>query len=189
MVGRPIIIDGCNVAYDNANHRYFSWDGIRAAVDFFRAWGFHLIKVVLPSWRRVVPPLEVQWGNKKLKTIGGRHIGDLEREGVMLYVPNQDYDDLHTLELAHRNGGVAVSNDNYNDIYDRYPDFQGIIEGTIKFQFTGERFHIPGRPNPVTDDRLWVLERESGPVDWNIFPLGNLRRGNKKRRRHARPLF
>ncbi|XP_052769695.1 uncharacterized protein LOC128209624 [Mya arenaria] len=158
---RYIVIDGSNVAMGHGgNSKEFSCMGIRLAVEYFRNRRHRDITVFLPQWRKCRPPPGV--------SVTHRHELDrLEEEGFLVYTPSRrignklvaSYDDRFIVELAEREDGVIVSNDQYRDLQLEKNSWRRVIETRLlMFTFVRDHFMVPedplGRYGPNLDDFL-----------------------------------
>lgn len=78
------------------------------------------------------------------------YLQNLEREGILVSTPSQDYDDSYQIEYARRHAGVIVTNDMFRDAVDKLkPHLRGALREWMKthllsYTFVGDEFV----PNP-----------------------------------------
>lgn len=152
---RPVIIDGCNVAFYATQGRRedFSWKRIETCLKHFLNRG-HDVKVFLPQYRR--PLCYEKSGNQE-------HIENLETKHQIIFTPSRRidgrtvscYDDRFIVDLASRNGGIIFSNDNYRDLINENSDFAKTIkERLLMYLFVGDELMIPEDPLGKSGPRL-----------------------------------
>ena len=146
---RPIIIDGCNIAFNHGVRRQFSCKGIQLAVDWFRDRGHRDITVFIPLWRK----------DSKKTAADQEVLQTLEEEGILRYTPPKCYDDRFMLNLAAKTGGIVVSNDNFRDLVREKPEFQTIVNERLLMYIFAKDFFMPpddplGRYGPSLDTFL-----------------------------------
>ncbi|XP_022204749.2 endoribonuclease rege-1 [Nilaparvata lugens] len=117
---RPVIIDGCNVAFSHGCNTHFSVKGIKICVDYFRRLG-NKTYVVLPNHRK-------------------RFLGDLanawERDGTLVVTPsrriNNNYVtsayDRYVIQCAAAMDGIIVSKNQFRDLMGINPLWDATIE-------------------------------------------------------------
>ena len=153
-------MDGHNVGFGYGRQDgKFDWEGIRLAVNFFLAHLFTTIRVILPGYRR----------NAFTKdSLNGQLFSELNAGGFIIFVKGEDYDDLHTINLAYRNSGVVVSRDNFTDVYfqDDFKHFRPTINGRVRFYFNRYRQF---RVDNIDDIRFYIL-REAAPTRFSWAP-------------------
>ena len=145
---RPIIIDGCNVAYQHGKNQRFSSDGLLICYNYFKAKGFEDKDINI--FIKHVP---------KLTQHDKEVIESLETIDVLYRVPSRSYekdgkrifissdDDLMILECAKMKEGTILSRDHYRDSYDKRPDFRTMIENRlIQPTFVGDDMILPEDP-------------------------------------------
>ena len=140
----------------------FSCKGILIVVNYFKSRGHDHIYVFVPLWRKEQPG--------PANNIVDQHIlRDLDQEGLIKYTPSRtvnsrrvaSYDDLYIVNLAHDIEGIIVSNDNYRDVAERYPQWKETIDRRLlMFTFVDDIFMPPedpmGRHGPHLNDFLKV---------------------------------
>ncbi|XP_030831274.1 probable ribonuclease ZC3H12C [Strongylocentrotus purpuratus] len=163
---RPVVIDGSNVAMSHGNQKIFSCKGIALCIQFFQQRGHTNISALVPLHRKTADAA-------RSCPIKDAHILDeLESKGLLSYTPSRTlngrrltpYDDRMMLQLACRNGGVIVSNDNYRDLMGESAQFKCVIENRlIMFTFVGDNFMVPedphGRYGPLLSEVLRRAEK------------------------------
>lgn len=184
---RPIVIDGSNVAMHHGNQKVFSCRGIMLCVEYFLKRGHTDITVFVPMWRSEEPRPESQISEQKI-------LNDLARQNILKFTPSRwrgnrhivCYDDNFIVGLADKNEGIVVSNDNFNDLYEKNPKWRETIEQrTLGYLFRGDLF-MPaedplGRWGPCLDDFL----RRGSATHPKICPyLKNCTFGNRCRFYH-----
>lgn len=157
---RPIVIDGSNIAMSHGKPRkVFSCRGIELAINFFHNCGHHDIAAFVPQHRR-----SKSWSNK----ITDQHLLEaLGDKQLIVFTPSRkinkkfvsSYDDRFIVDLATRNGGVIVSNDNYRDIVNERSDWKETVKKRLlMYCFVGDHFMVPsdplGKNGPHLDDFL-----------------------------------
>jgi hypothetical protein len=123
---RPIAIDGCNVAWGHGNDQEFSYKGIVLCADYFRARG-HSVKAFVPRQHQHLIPRDV--------------VDELVKDEVLVFTPSRHpgnlgkritaYDDRFIVQYAVCTGGVVISNDNFNDLYNEQPTWRDTITNRI----------------------------------------------------------
>ncbi|KAK9736697.1 Zc3h12a-like Ribonuclease NYN domain [Popillia japonica] len=124
---RPIFIDGSNVAISHSNGKFFSVEGLKICIDYFKMRG-HEVTGIVPQFRKKV----TQSSNWKL-------LQQLEKEGTVIFTPSRTvngrhivpYDDRYIVLLAHVYKGVIVSSDNYSDLLRENPNLLETIENRV----------------------------------------------------------
>ncbi|KAG5444325.1 putative ribonuclease zc3h12d, variant 2 [Clonorchis sinensis] len=120
---RLVVIDGSNVAYEYGN-KQFNPEGIRLAIEFFIQRGHTNVVAVVPRFRQAK---------------GGVLFDKLEREGHLYYSPSRlvngiqrvSDDDKVILEVAARENGVVVSNDQFRN-YLHIDRLRSVIENRFR---------------------------------------------------------
>jgi len=140
---RPIVIDGCNVAYHHGRHDMFSAQGLKVVYDEFISKGWQSSEIHI-----FVKPSGMTEADREL-------CDSLEKIGVLHWTPKRrvghhqftsDDDDM-ILEYARKKGGVIVTRDQYRDSYDRCPEFKEVIEKRlIQFNFINDDVIFPRDP-------------------------------------------
>ncbi|XP_045184389.2 probable ribonuclease ZC3H12C [Mercenaria mercenaria] len=157
---RYIIIDGSNVAMAHGQDGVFSCKGLRICVDYFRSRGHQMITIFLPHWRKCRP--------SNPSSVTYRYVlDDLEKEGYLVYTPSRrignklvaSYDDRYVIELAEREDGVVVSNDQYRDLLHEKYSWRRVIETRLlMYTFVRDHFMPPedpyGRNGPSLSELL-----------------------------------
>ncbi len=184
----------------------FSCRGIQIAVDYFKERGHDKITVFVPEWRkessRPENPITDQYLLEKL-----------EKEKHLVYTPSRRlnngrrivcYDDRYIVKLAHEEGGVIVSNDQFRDLMQENQEWKKVIEQRLlQFAFASDYFMPPddplGKNGPTLDQFLSIdshdlmtgskkassSDRSSGSNSKPICPhLGNCTFGKKCRYYH-----
>jgi len=140
---RPIVIDGCNVAYHHGRHDMFSAQGLKVMYDEFVRKGWPSTEIHI-----FVKPSRMTEADREL-------CDSMERIGVLHWTPTRrvghqkftsDDDDM-ILEYARKKGGVIVTRDQYRDSYDRCPEFKETIEKRLlQFNFINDDVIFPRDP-------------------------------------------
>ncbi|XP_073997135.1 NEDD4-binding protein 1-like isoform X1 [Rhodnius prolixus] len=152
---RPIVIDGCNVAFGHGKER-FSAKGIEICVDYFLRRKHAEIRAFVPQFRRRHP-----------STVGFHILDELEVKGYLVYTPSRlvegrritSYDDRFIVEYAAKTGGVVVSRDNYQDLLAENNSWSDTINfRLLQYTFVGDMIMFPqdplGRGGPSLDKFL-----------------------------------
>ncbi|KER21518.1 hypothetical protein T265_15073, partial [Opisthorchis viverrini] len=135
---RLVVIDGSNVAYEYGN-KQFNPEGIRLAVEFFTQRGHTNVVAVVPRFRQAK---------------GGLLFDKLEREGHLYYSPSRlvngiqraSDDDKVILEVAARENGVVVSNDQFRN-YLHIDRLRSVIENRLPFVMIRNAFFVTDDPH------------------------------------------
>ncbi|KAJ9575483.1 hypothetical protein L9F63_007688 [Diploptera punctata] len=152
---RPIVIDGCNVAYGHANGAYFSSIGLKFCIDYFLKRN-HKVLAFVPKFRK-----------HHHATKDPQLLEELERKGLVSFTPSRNingklvtsYDDRYIVQYAVECGGVIISTDNYNDLIHENPKWKETIENRLlQFTWAGDILLFPqdplGRFGPNLDQFL-----------------------------------
>ncbi|XP_052249080.1 uncharacterized protein LOC127856923 isoform X2 [Dreissena polymorpha] len=163
---RYIVIDGSNVAMcHSGNSDVFSCRGIRLCVEFFKRRGHRLITVFLPHWRKCRPVGSASVTHRY-------ELDALEKEGLLVYTPSRKignklvacYDDRFIVELAEREEGVIVSNDQYRDLQKEKRSWRKVIEERLlMYAFVRDQFMVPEDPLGRTGPTLEAFLRRAPP--------------------------
>lgn len=191
--------------FRHGNGQFFSCKGIQIAVDYFKERGHDKITVFVPEWRkessRPETPITDQYILEKL-----------EKEKHLVYTPSRRlnngrrivcYDDRYIVRLAHEEGGVIVSNDQFRDLMHENLEWKKVIEQRLlQFAFVSDYFMPPddplGKSGPTLDQflskerdntsgakKVSSSDRLSGGSSKPICPhLGNCTFGKKCRYYH-----
>lgn len=157
---RYVVIDGSNVAMCHGCNKKFSCRGIKIVIDYFLQRGHTQITAFVPEWRRYNPRPENPIIDQPL-------LNELKEDGHLVFTPSRRinnrliaaYDDRFVLELAEREEGIIVSNDQYRDLMQEKYSWRKIIEERLLlFSFVGDNFMPPfdplGRYGPNLDEFL-----------------------------------
>lgn len=153
---RPIIIDGCNVAFGFGNGEFQS-QGIILVIEYFKKRGHKEIISFLPNnYRFSHKPEDVF-----------KQIKNYEKENIITYTPSRrlngklikPYDDRFTVQYASEREGVIISNDGYLDLIDEESSWRTTIEQRIiNFTFARGLLMLPKDPlgpkGPTLDEML-----------------------------------
>lgn len=150
---RPIIIDGCNVAFGfGSQHsfgftRVFAVRGIELCVDHFLARGHKEIVVILPI------EYKTKCGRGKAYDV----LIKLETDGYINYVHPcrheneilKQYDDWYIIQSAMDANGIIVSRDNYSDLMgtDTLPLDNFIRTRVLSYMWFDDQLILPTHPN------------------------------------------
>jgi len=94
------------------------------------------------------------------------YLQTLERDGILVATPAQDYDDSYQIEYARRHGGVIVSNDMFRDAIDKLkPHLRGALKEWIKahilsYTFVGDEF-VPN-PDFLFPVQVRIAQKQQG---------------------------
>ncbi|KAK6174396.1 hypothetical protein SNE40_017682 [Patella caerulea] len=163
---RYVVVDGSNVARGHGNGVIFSCLGIKLCVDYFLKRGHNKITVFVPGWRQ-------KRGTAQNPIKDQEILSDLKKDGYLAFTPHRQlpsgqkvasYDDRFILELADKEDGVIVSNDQYRDFFNDKASYRKILEERcIPFVFVGDNFMPPedpyGQNGPMLDDILLKPEK------------------------------
>ncbi|CAG5128879.1 unnamed protein product, partial [Candidula unifasciata] len=168
---RYIIIDGSNVAMAHGNNRVFSVEGLRISINYFLKRGHDRITAFVPEWRR--------YSENQTSITGRALLEKLNQDGYVKFTPARRingktfacYDDRFILNLAEKEDGVIVSNDQFRDLCKERASYQNIVANRLlQFMFVGDHFMPPddplGRHGPHLDDFLRYPDFGPKPV-WN----------------------
>jgi len=152
---RPIVVDGANVGYQFGRCRRFRAKGLQLVYDYFinRGWSNNEIAIFLKS-----PPKEPE----------DREICDfLYNIQVLTYTAKRRCgnqvivvdDDEMILDHAFNTGGIVISQDQYRDAYDKWPQYRELIsKRLIQFSFVNQSIvfakHPLGEGKPHLDEIL-----------------------------------
>jgi len=134
---RPIVIDGCNVAFAHGNNKNLSVKGIELVVEFFLSRGHETVVAFLPEDRKeeVYDPVECF------------ALNSLMNKGQLKCPPSKAYDDRMILDYATDHDAVVVSRDKFRDIYQDTPRYRDMIENaTLVPTFIGDSVYFPEDP-------------------------------------------
>ena len=157
---RPIIIDGCNIAFQlgsNGKTKKFSAKGLKIAYEYFKAKGYADKDIIIVI--KHVP---------KITKEDVEILDDLKELGVITETPSrlagnerfQSDDDLLILSIAKDIGGVVVTKDQYRDHFKESPEYKDVIRNRLiqPIFFGGDRFKLPvvplGKKGPSLDEFL-----------------------------------
>ncbi|XP_055955709.1 NEDD4-binding protein 1 [Patella vulgata] len=168
---RYVVVDGSNVARGHGNGVIFSCLGIKLCVDYFLKRGHKKITVFVPGWRQKRGTYQNPIKDQEI-------LLDLKKDGYLAFTPHRQlpsgqkvasYDDRFILELADKEDGVIVSNDQYRDFFNDKASYRKILEERcIPFVFVGDNFMPPedpyGQNGPMLDDIL--IKPEKRRVDY-----------------------
>ncbi|KAF6201090.1 hypothetical protein GE061_005537 [Apolygus lucorum] len=151
---RPIVIDGCNVAFGHGRDRFSSL-GLKICVDYFKKLG-HEVRVFLPQFRK-----------HHNATTDPQLLDAMEKEGTLCYTPSRrtdekmivSYDDRFIVQYADASGGVIVSRDNYRDLLNENPEWKETIhKRLLMYTWVGDTIMFPkdplGRHGPNLEEFL-----------------------------------
>ncbi|XP_059615001.1 uncharacterized protein LOC132260712 [Phlebotomus argentipes] len=154
---RFVVIDGSNVAFHHSVlKKVFSVEGLKIAIEHFEKKG-HEVVAVVPLFR--VKPRFCT--NSKL-------LNELNLQGKVIFSPSKNidghclstYDDMLIMQVAEKNRGAVISNDNYADILGRNEAWDCIIRSrVVGFTWFKDQFFLPmdpyGRDGPKINDILY----------------------------------
>lgn len=154
---RPVILDGCNVAFGFGNGK-FQIEGIIFVIEYFQKRGHKDIVSFLPQIYR----------NDKFRSLDvAKQIKEYEKENIIIYTPSRflngklikPYDDRFIVQYASEREGVIISNDNYSDLINEESSWRTTIEQRIiNFTFARGLFMLPKDPlgpdGPTLDEML-----------------------------------
>ncbi|KAJ1457664.1 Zc3h12a-like ribonuclease NYN domain-containing protein [Pelagophyceae sp. CCMP2097] len=155
------VVDVANVAMRHGVKGSFSTRGIRIAMDYLRERfaGNCRFAAFLPEYmldaekvaaKRRAHALNIKTAKAQELPDDVLYLQRLERDGVLVATPSQDYDDSYQIEYARRHGGVVVTNDLFRDAVDKLkPHMRGAMREWLRsrilsYAFVGDEFI----PNP-----------------------------------------
>ncbi|KAJ8598257.1 hypothetical protein CTAYLR_005491 [Chrysophaeum taylorii] len=155
------VIDAANVAMRFGAKGVFSTRGIAATMDYLDRrferrcrFAIFLPEYLIDSEKVAAKRRAHELGIKqaKLQELPDDvpYLQSLERSGILVATPSQDYDDSYQIEYARRHAGVIVTNDMFRDAVDKLkPHLRGALREWMKthllsYTFVGEEFV----PNP-----------------------------------------
>ena len=164
--------------YRHGNGQVFSCRGIEIVVDYFKNRGHDKITVFVPEWRKE--------SSHPDSPITDQHVLEkLEREKHLVYTPSRKlngrriicYDDRYIVRLAHKEGGVIVSDDQFRDLMQENPEWKKVIEQRLlQFAFAADFFMPPddplGKLGPTLDQFLSKDSQDMEGGSNNILPEG-----------------
>ncbi|BFZ12769.1 hypothetical protein BsWGS_15809 [Bradybaena similaris] len=166
---RYIIIDGSNVAMAHGNNKVFSVEGLRICINYFLKRGHDRITAFVPEWRR--------YSENQTLVTGRALLEKLHDDGYVKFTPARrvngrviaSYDDRFILNLAEKEDGIVVSNDQFRDLCPERASYQNIVaERLLQFMFVEDHFMPPddplGRHGPHLDEFLRYPEIEQRPA-------------------------
>ncbi|XP_061189979.1 NEDD4-binding protein 1-like [Saccostrea echinata] len=191
---RYIVIDGSNVAMCHGCHKVFSCRGIKIVIDYFLQRGHTQVTAFVPEWRRYRETSDIK--QQQL-------LNEMQEEGHVVFTPSRrinnrliaSYDDRFILELAEREDGIIVSNDQYRDLMQEKYSWRKIIEDRLLlFSFVGDNFMPPfdplGRNGPNLDEFLSKPQgrkRHTVPYYQERNPQINAWNAGKRQRENFNP--
>ena len=141
---RPIVVDGCNVAFAHGRDQVFSAQGLLICYNYFNKMGYDdsdIIIIVKHVPRLSSEDLQLM---EFLKKIGVLHECPSRFVGSSLI---RSDDDLMVLDIAKQNGGIVVSRDRFTDNYRIMTTYHEVIEKRlIQPTFIGDTFYLPQDP-------------------------------------------
>ncbi|XP_062582225.1 NEDD4-binding protein 1-like [Saccostrea cucullata] len=191
---RYVVIDGSNVAMSHGCGKVFSCRGIKIVINYFLQRGHTQVTAFVPEWRRYRESSDVR--EKYL-------LNQMQEEGHVVFTPSRrvnnrliaSYDDRFILELAEREDGIIVSNDQYRDLMLEKNSWKKIIEDRLLlFSFVGDNFMPPfdplGRHGPNLDEFLSKTQgrkRHTVPYYQERNPQINAWNAGKRQRENFNP--
>lgn len=164
---RYIVIDGSNVAMTHGNGKCFSCKGIKIVIDYFIQRGHKDITAFVPLSRTYKPRPEYPISDQNI-------LNELKESGYLVFTPSRrisekfinSYDDRFVLELAEKEDGIIVSNDQYRDLMQEKASWRKIVEEKLlMFIFAKDNFMPPndplGRDGPCLDEFLRKSPKQS----------------------------
>ncbi|GAB1603155.1 NEDD4-binding protein 1-like [Argonauta hians] len=171
---RYIVVDGSNIAMTHGNGK-FSCRGIQIVVDYFDNLG-HNVMAFVPQHKFCTP-------NASNNILDQDILYRLKEQGHLAVTPSRKiqkklincYDDRFILDLAEREDGIVVSNDQYRDLIEEKPSWREIIEKRLlMYTFVQDNFMLPadplGRDGPTLEEFL-----SKTPKDNNSTPKKSCR--------------
>ena len=155
----------------------FSCRGIEIAVNYFKDRGHKEITVFVPEWRKE--------SSRPETPIADQHLLDkLFKEKHLVYTPSRKlnngrriicYDDRYIVRLAHKEGGVIVSNDQFRDLMQDNLEWKKVIEQRLlQFAFVTDFFMPPddplGKLGPTLDQFLSKDPHDAGEREKHVTP-------------------
>ena len=153
---RPVVIDGCNVAFNYGRNEQFQARGLIICYEYFKAKGFKDDQIIIVV--KHVP---------RLPDMDKMIIEELEKIGVLVSCPARlagkesirSDDDLFILETAYTKEGFVLSRDRYKQYWDCHPKYRPIIrDRLIQPTFVHDDLILPqdplGRGGPTLDQFL-----------------------------------
>ncbi|KAF8821083.1 hypothetical protein IE077_002482 [Cardiosporidium cionae] len=161
-----VVMDGSNVALRHGGFetKKFSCVGIRLAADFYLKLNCKVL-VFVPEFTLNYEEVAAAKRAASAKiSISASKVPDnvvllneMNREGILVVTPSQDYDDSYAIKYAQQHNGCIVTNDMYRDYvekcHDKITAKNWIKSHLISFTFVGDEF----LPNP---DFIWPDQPE-----------------------------
>ncbi|XP_059163512.1 NEDD4-binding protein 1-like [Physella acuta] len=189
---RYIVIDGSNVAMAHGDNKRYSVPGLEICINYFRKRGHTRITAFVPESRR--------YTQNQTEIIGKQLLEKLNREGYVKFTPSRrfngqvinSYDDRYILNLAEKEDGIVVSNDQFRDLCQERESYYNIIANRLlPFMFVGDHFMPPddplGKHGPNLDQFLRI-SHETVPYFTMQYPTHPPNRDKKfdRYKRNAR---
>ncbi|CAI9737255.1 Hypothetical predicted protein [Octopus vulgaris] len=162
---RYIVVDGSNIAMTHGNGK-FSCRGIQIVVNYFISLG-HNVMAFVPQHKFYTP-------NSSNNILDQDILYRLKEQGHLAVTPSRKiqkklincYDDRFILDLAEREDGIVVSNDQYRDLIEEKPSWREIIEKRLlMYTFVQDNFMLPadplGRDGPTLEEFLSKTPKET----------------------------
>ena len=153
---RPVVIDGCNVAFNYGRNEQFDAKGLLRCYEYFQKKGFEDRDIII-----IVKHIP------RLSDMDKAIIGELEKIGVLVHCParlagNESIrsdDDLFILETAYTKEGFVLSRDRYRQYWDHHVKYRPLIrDRLIQPTFVHDDLILPqdplGRGGPTLDQFL-----------------------------------
>ena len=152
---RHIVMDGCNVGFEYGRHSTFNAKGLKLVHQYFidKGWSDQEIVIFLKR-----PPM-----SRADEDLCNR----LYSKGVLKWTPKRVAgsdrivcdDDNMILDYASQIGGVIISNDQYRDSYNKFPEFRDTIsKRVLQLNFINDKVlfskHPLGMKGPTLEQFL-----------------------------------
>eukprot|EP00096_Caligus_rogercresseyi_P005136 TRINITY_DN2003_c0_g1_i2.p1 TRINITY_DN2003_c0_g1~~TRINITY_DN2003_c0_g1_i2.p1 ORF type:complete len:404 (+),score=96.30 TRINITY_DN2003_c0_g1_i2:245-1456(+) len=144
---RPIVIDGCNLAWAHGDHKRFSPRGLALAYKRFLSMGSREIVIFVRPNSSTDAPMneEEEKIMERLRELKVLHEIPKNRTTAGFHVSH--YDDLMIVDYAVRVKGIVVSNDHFEDIIDHSKEFKDQIRyRLLSFTWVGDVLLFPQDP-------------------------------------------
>ena len=175
-----IVIDAQNVAMRMGKNQVFKVKGIQIVAEFFQKNG-HEVICFMPDYlldqKKVIQRKKENAGamnpNSQSKAPDDFHLlKALEKKGIIVGTPSQDYDDSYCISQAKKKGGFMVTNDKFRDyiakiggLDEKKKEQDWLKRHIMTYTFNKEQF----LPNPDCE-----LFAEYPLEEYKSFPVENL---------------
>jgi hypothetical protein len=142
---RPVIIDGCNLAFQHGRNDRFSADGLLICYQYFQNLGYDDKKIIIIIKHIPHLPQYDQDLINEMENIGVLHRCPSRRAGREVIKSD---DDLFILNTAKELDGIVVSRDQFRDNWDKMETYRDVIRNRlIQPTFLGDNFTLV--PDPM----------------------------------------